>query len=401
MTVRLYYDDSALTTFDAVVEACTPLGDSYDVRLDRTAFYPTSGGQPNDIGHLGGRTVVDVVDHGDGIAHLVDGPLEPGTSVRGEIDGARRRDHREQHSGQHVLSAALLRTAGIDTVGFHLGRDVSTIDLDREATPAEIEAAEAEANRLVRENLPVVVRYADATDADALGLRRAPKKAGLLRIVDIEGVDRSAWGGTHVARTGEIGLVAVIGAEKVRGGTRLQFVCGGRAEQAFREVRARLADAARTLGVGPADVPVHVARLAEANRRLERAVTAMQEELAGLRAPLWRADAAGIGPWRLVAREVDDDRAAALKGMAQMVVREPGYVVVVVGRGRPAPVVVARSTDVGLDAGAFVRRMVDAHGGRGGGRPELAQGGVEGEAAAVLAWAAGQIERLAREAAPG
>ena len=377
MTDRLYYEDGALTSFEAVVRQCTPAEGRFDVRLDRSAFYPTSGGQPHDTGLLDGRRVVEVIDRGpEGVAHLVEAPIEPGARVHGEVDAARRRDHREQHSGQHVLSAAFARVCGAATVGFHMGSDVSTIDLEREVSAAAIEDAEREANRVVREDRVVAVRFVDESEAGAMGLRRPPKTTGRIRVVEVTDFDRSACGGTHVARTGEIGAIAVIATEKVRGGTRLTFVCGERAERAGRADRGALTEAARLLGVGAGDVPVHVARLVEANRRLSREAGALRHELAGLRTPAWRAAARTVGGWRVVLREEPDADAGALKAMAQAVVGEPGFVAVFVGGGSPASIVVARSADVPLDAAAFVKALAGSMGGRGGGRPELAQGGL-------------------------
>jgi alanyl-tRNA synthetase len=228
MTDRLYYTDPSLRAFDATIARVDRRGDRLSVTLDRTAFYPTSGGQPIDTGQLGSLRVIDVVDEDDGsIAHVVEleprtpnpeprtnpepgtrNP-EPGQSIHGAIDWVRRFDHMQQHSGQHVLSAAFDRLFGVRTVSFHLGGVVSTIDLAREMSPAEIAAAETEANRIVWEDRPVTIRFADADEAARLPLRKEPARGGNLRLIDVEGFDLSACGGTHVARTGAIGVVAV------------------------------------------------------------------------------------------------------------------------------------------------------------------------------------------------
>jgi alanyl-tRNA synthetase len=380
MTTRLYYDDSRTTTFDARVMACAASGDRFEVTLDRTAFYPTSGGQPFDTGVLGAATVVDVVDRDDDrIGHIVTTPLEPGITVVGAVDAARRRDHMEQHTGQHLLSAAFDRECGVATVGFHMGSDVSTIDLAREVTTTEIEAAETEANRVIREDRMVRVRIVPADQAAALPLRRESKRSGPLRIVEVDDFDVSACGGTHVARTGEVGVVVVVASEKVRGGTRLSFLCGGRAVRGFRERRDRLVEAGRLLGVAPLEVVPRVERLQQEARDAERVIRDLRDELAGYRAADWRASAETIGPHRVVLRTSALD-AAELKGMAQAVVAAPGLVVVLLGAGAPVPVVAARSTDETFDAGAFIRKVTAALGGRGGGRPELAQGGVSAPA---------------------
>jgi alanyl-tRNA synthetase len=383
MTTRLYYDDSRTMTFDARVVTCVALGDRFEVTLDRTAFYPTSGGQPFDTGALGAATVVEVLDRDDDrIVHVVTTPLEPGTTVTGVIDAPRRRDHMEQHTGQHVLSAALDRVCGVPTVGFHMGSDVSTIDLAREVTTAEIEAAEADANRVIREDRVVSARIVPADQVASLRLRRESKRSGPLRIVEVDDFDVSACGGTHVGRTGEIGLAVVVASEKVRGGTRLSFLCGGRAVAGFRDRRDRLGEIGRLLGVALPEVVSRVERLQQDTREAERVIRELRDDLAGYRAADWRASAETIGPYRVVLRTAALD-AAALKGMAQALVGAPGIVAVLLGAGTPVPVVVGRSADVSFDAGAFIKAAAAALGGRGGGRPELAQGGIASSASEI------------------
>jgi alanyl-tRNA synthetase len=383
MTTRLYYDDSRTTMFDARVVSCAASGDHFEVVLDRTAFYPTSGGQPFDTGALGAVAVVDVIDRDDKhIVHVVEAALEPGTTVAGAIDAERRRDHMEQHTGQHVLSAAFDRLSAVATVGFHMGSAVSTVDLAREVTTAEIEAAESAANRVIRENRAVTVRVVPADQVATLPLRRESTRSGPLRIVEVDDFDVSACGGTHVASTGEIGMVVVVASEKVRGGTRLSFLCGARALRGFRERRDRLAEAGRLLGVAPLDIVSRVEGLQHDAREAERTIKALREELARYRAIEWRESAETIGPHRVVLRTAAIE-AAELKGMAQAVVAGPGVVAVLVGSGTPVPVVVARSADVAFDAAAFLKRATGALGGRGGGRPELAQGGLPAEAADI------------------
>jgi alanyl-tRNA synthetase len=376
MTTRIYYDDSRTTTFDAVVLACELAGERYEVTLDCTAFYPTSGGQPFDTGSIADAQVVEVIERDDDhVVHVVTRALEPGTRVGGAIDVARRRDHMEQHTGQHVLSAAFDRACGVATVGFHMGEESSTIDLAREVTTKEIEAAEDLANHVIREDRPVCVRVVTADQVASLALRRESTRSGPLRIVEVDDFDVSACGGTHVARTGEIGMVAVVATEKVRGGTRLSFLCGRRALRGFRERRERLAEAARLLGVAPLDIVGRVDGVQREAREAERTIKALRDELAGFRATEWRASAETIGAHRVVLRTATL-AATELKALAQAVVAQPGMVAVLIGNGTPVPVVVARSADVVFDAGAFVKDAAGLLGGRGGGRPDLAQGGV-------------------------
>lgn len=390
MTTRLYYDDSSLLTFDATVVSCTPSGAGYAVTLDRSAFYPTSGGQPFDTGTLDDIPVLEVSDGEDHVVHVVAAPLEVGRRVTGVVDAARRSDHREQHTGQHVLSAAFERVCGVATVGFHIGAESSTIDLAREVSAAEIDAAETSANRVVRNNVPVVVRIVPEDAVASLSLRRAPTRTGPLRIVEIDGVDVSACGGTHVTATGAIGLIVVTGTEKVRGGSRLTFLCGERALRGFRQRQARLVDLARMFGTAPLDVVPPIERLRDEARASQRALRELQNELAAYRADEWRAGAETIGPLRVVSRATTLG-AGELKSQAQALVEAPGLVAVLTGAGEPRPVVVARSSDVAFDAGAFLNALTAALGGRGGGRSELAQGAVPAAAPAVDEWVRREI----------
>ncbi len=265
MTERIYYTDPYATEFDATIVRIDPVADNPAHRrvvLDRTAFYPTSGGQPFDTGTLGDVRVLEVEDADDGeVVHIVEGDVGTGV-VHGRIDWERRFEHMQQHTGQHVLSAAFDRVLKVPTVSFHLGTASSTIDLAREVSAAEIARAEREANRIVWEDRPVAIRFADAAEAATLGLRKESKREGVLRLVDVENFDVSACGGTHVARTGAIGVIAVAGAERFKGATRLEFLCGGRALAGYHALRDSVAGSVRLLSVLPAELPSAIERAA-------------------------------------------------------------------------------------------------------------------------------------------
>ena len=301
MTERLYYHDAYAREFDAAVvgvDAVSERPGHFAAVLDRTAFYPTSGGQPFDTGILGAARVVDVIDGDDGrILHLVEGPIELGPT-RGVIDWPRRFEHMQQHTGQHVLSAAFDRLLNVSTVSFHLGSTASTIDLAREVTAAEIARAEHEANRVVWENRPVTIRFADADEVAALPLRKESKRDGVLRLVDVEDFDVSACGGTHVARTGAIGIIAIAAFEKFKGGTRLEFLCGGRALAGYHGLRDTVAASVRLLSVLPAELPAAIDRGQTDARDLRRQVKDLQTRLAGHEANALaeRRGAGGGGP---------------------------------------------------------------------------------------------------------
>jgi alanyl-tRNA synthetase len=399
MTDRLYYTDPYLKAFDATVDRVEERDGRFVVRLDRTAFYPTSGGQPFDTGLLGTSRVVDVVDDDDGsIAHVVDraGALQAGQAVQGEIDWARRFDHMQQHTGQHVLSAAFDRLFGVRTVSFHLGAAASTIDLAREVTPAEIAAAESEANRVVWEDRAVTIRFASAEEAAAMPLRKEASRGGTLRLIDIDAFDLSACGGTHVARTGGIGVIAVASWERFKGGQRLTFLCGGRALAGYRGFRDVVAGSVQRLSVLPEELPGAIDRLQADVKEQKRSLGVLQGELARYRAEELASSAETVilnahGPegnaetCLLVARAVDAD-ANGLKALATAVATRPGHFVVLVSNSAPALAVVARSSDVSLPAQRLLASLHATFGGRGGGKADFAQGGgLAGSPEAILA----------------
>jgi alanyl-tRNA synthetase len=384
---RLYYTDSLLDRFDATVVESGTLADGRPfVVLDRTAFYPTSGGQPHDLGHLAASAVVDVVDREEdgAVLHVLSDALTPGTVVSGRVDITRRLDHIQQHSGQHLLSAAFIRACGAPTVSFHLGADSSTIDLTADLDAEEIARAEELANQVVWENRPVHVRFASPEEAASLPLRKEPKRAGTLRLVDIRDWDLSACGGTHVSATGAIGPVLVAGWERYKGGTRVSFVCGGRAIRHARQLRDTTATAARQLSVLMSELPEAVARLQAEQKALRHDLRAATARIAGYEAAALAASAVDLGGTSVAASIVDGYDGAGLKALAQAVATRPGHAAVLVSSSRPTLVVVARAEGASVDAGAVVKALLTRFGGRGGGRPELAQaGGLDADPAAV------------------
>jgi alanyl-tRNA synthetase len=410
MTDRLYYTDPYLREFDATVVGVNQRDGRTLVALDRTAFYPTSGGQPFDTGTLGGLAVVDVFDADDGgVTHvLVDrrpGPLDPaspagpegpalhaGEAVHGVIDWTRRFDHMQQHTGQHVLSAAIDHLFHVRTVSFHLGAAASTIDLARELSPRDIAAAEDEANRVVWEDHPVTISFADSEDAARMPLRKESKREGKLRLIDIDGFDLSACGGTHVARTGAIGVIAVASWERFKGGQRVEFLCGGRALGRFRALRGTSAEAMRLLSVTADEIPAAVERLQADAKDQRHVIVGLQNELARHRADEIAASAEAMGVGRVVLRAIDAD-ANGLKSLAMAIAAKPGHAAVLISTATPALVVVARAGDVAIAANAVMAALTARFGGRGGGKPELAQGGgLNGAPDAILGAARGAIQ---------
>jgi alanyl-tRNA synthetase len=376
LTLRLYYTDAYLVTFSGTVADVFDHEGRTAVVLDRTAFYPTSGGQPFDTGTLGGVRIDDVIELEDGrVAHVVAAPLARGAEVNGEVDWPRRFDHMQQHTGQHVLSAAFDRVHHARTESFHLGSETCTIDLAT-ALPAEaVAAAEQEANRILWEDRPVRVRFVSEAEAASLPLRKEPARGGRLRLVEVDGFDLSACGGTHVARTGAVGLIAVTGIERFKGGTRVEFVCSSRVLARFRQQRDVIASAVRRLSVLPWDLPDAIDRLQGELRNQTSAGRGLQGRLVDYEAESYVRRASSVAGLFLVAERVDGWDAQGLKALATRIASRPRHVAVLLGGGTPPLIVVARAADVALDAAAMLRAIIARFGGKGGGRPELAQGG--------------------------
>lgn len=387
MTTRLYYDDSLLLEFDATVTGARAHEGRPAVTLDRTAFYPTSGGQPFDIGTLGGASVVDVVDDeaAGEILHVLDRPLAEGAAVAGRIDRARRLDHMQQHTGQHILSAAFEKLHQARTVSFHLGAQASTIDLDRDVPAAAVAQAEGLANDIVWDDRPVGIRYATEDEAALLPLRKEPKRAGTLRLIDVPDCDLSACGGTHVPRTGVIGMIAIAGTERFKGGLRVSFVCGGRALARFGRLRTAVDDSIKRVSVHPEDLPSAIERLQDENKTLRHTIRGQQEKLAASEAAGLMSRGNEIGGVTLIVEHLAGWDAQGIKLLASLLTAAPGVVAALAGEGDPAPVAIARSEDGRIDAGGVLREVIGELGGKGGGKAGMAQGAISAAAPAILA----------------
>ena len=384
MTSRIYYTDPYCRRFEAVVTRAFEHEGRPAALLDRTAFYPTSGGQPFDTGRLlrageagverrgliadrSAIDVIDTVDADDEVLHILSAPLAVGAAVSGEVDWTRRFDHMQQHTGQHVLSAAFGRLFENPTTSFHMGMEISTIDLARDMSWEQIARAEDEANRIIWENREVAIRFVSADQASTLPLRKEPARTGVLRLIDVKEFDLSACGGTHVARTGAIGAVVVSAAEKFKGGARITFACGGRALRVFRTLRDAVSGSVRALSVLPHDLPGAIERVQAETKDLRRTIKKFQESLAAHEAARLAAP--------VVVEALAGWDAHGLKMIATEITARTSAAVALFSTSPPITVVIARSPDVALDANAAVRVLIERFGGRGGGKPDLAQGG--------------------------
>ena len=392
---RLYYTDAYLVEFDAVVRDVQRRDDRWRVTLDRTAFYPTSGGQPFDIGTLGEAIVTEVVDEDDGtIVHFVDREIEKNSRVRGHVDWNRRFDHMQQHTGQHLLSAAFEHEAGAKTVSFHLGVSASTIDLNKELSAGEVARVEDAANKVLWQDHEVCVKFVTASEAAKLPLRKEPVREGELRLIEIKDYDLSACGGTHVRRTGAIGMIAISGFERFKGGLRVEFVCGARALRAYRALDNAVAGSVRLLSVLPDELPSAIEKLQAAGRGHQKEKEALYERLAVHEAASLISSAENVGVTRVVAAAVSGWDAIGLKRLASAIVTRPATTAVLLTSESPFLIVVSRSQDLPFDTGAVLKKLIERFGGKGGGKGAMAQGGgLTGEPRVILDAALDEISR--------
>jgi alanyl-tRNA synthetase len=399
MTDRLYYHDSFLYDFDAevlsVAETPRPA-----LILDRTAFYPTSGGQVHDTGWIvpaepdaAKLRVTEVADTEDGhVVHYLEAPLknvQPGSRVNGEIDPARRRDHMQQHSAQHVLSAAFVRLFNMPTVSFHMASDCCSIDLDTAALGKDqIESAERLANEIILENRTVEVRFVNRSEAEKLGLRKIPPgDRDELRLIDIRNFDLTACGGTHVSRTGQVGMILLRKMEKVRQGCRIEFVAGGRAVATARRDFSTLTETAALFSAQIYDIPQHAQKALEEIKSLRKQLEQLQDEFAAAQATALLAEAIDNNGRKVIVRTFSDRDLNFLKLLAQKLTRQSSAAIALLASASPQPALVfAQSAGQPYDMGALLKKTVATLGGRGGGSKDLAQGGVaksDGLAAAL------------------
>jgi len=385
MTERLYYRDSFLHEFEAQVLDSLTVENRPVLILDRTAFYPTSGGQLFDTGWLtSGETkvrVAEVVERDDGaILHFLDEAVsvEKGSRIQGAIDTERRRDHMQQHSGQHVLSAAFVRLFNMPTVSFHMGADYCSIDLEtRNLTAQQVESAEALANQVITEDRPVDIRFVTSEEAQKLGLRKLPpSEREKLRLIDIREFDLTACGGTHVRNTGQIGCILLRKTEKVRQGWRVEFVCGKRAVETARRDYMTLTEAASLFSSHVWDIPQQVRKSQEEARTSQKSQQLLLEEVADFQAKQLLAEAEEHNGRRIVVRIFQDRDLNYVKLLAQRLTQQDVTIVALLATTLGSPTLVfAQSAGQPSDMGALMKIVLAKLGGRGGGSKDMAQGG--------------------------
>lgn len=382
-TRRLYYDDSFLAEFTARVLRCEPVSFSsaegvvapaWGVLLDQTAFYPASGGQPNDLGKLGQASVLDVCDDGDEVLHIVDAELREGP-VSARLDWPRRFDHMQQHSGQHLLSAIFLERFGLPTVSFHLGTDSSSIDL-RGPQPSDdvLESAERAANTVIFEDRPVSIRYGTRAELAALGVRKEVEREGTLRAIEIAGADLQPCGGTHVSRTGQIGGLLVRRCYKMRQDWRVEFVCGERARRVARRDFALLQQAAQKLSCAAEELPLAAARVLEERDANHKTARSVMQKLAVAEAALaLQATPPDGNGLRIVERVIEGLPPAFLAAFSMELAKTPNTIGLL-ARSECGHVFFSQHPTAARDMGDLLQRVLAQVGGKGGGSKDAARG---------------------------
>lgn len=377
-TVKLFYNDPFLTEFSATVLSCEEGKGGYKVVLDQTAFYPEGGGQPTDIGVLGGVKVTDVHEKAGVITHTCVSPLEVGAVVTGRIDWAVRFDHMQQHSGEHIISGILCQDYHCDNVGFHMGADTVTIDYNTEITWEQVLDAERKANEFIWADIPVDISYPDKAALDALDYRSKKELSGQVRIVAFPGADCCACCGTHVLRAGQVGLVKVLSCQKFREGVRIEILCGQRALSYLGKTYDQAKAIGQKLSVKPQDTLAAV-------ERLEAELFAAKYRMAELETAVFEAIAReneGKGDVVLFQSPMRGD---SVRRLADAVAHASGGLACVFA-GEDGQYSYAMVQADAEDISALVKEMNKTLNGRGGGRNGFAQGSVQTDKASIEAF---------------
>jgi alanyl-tRNA synthetase len=378
-TRRLYYDDSFAREFTARVLSCEPIVHetlaAWEVVLDATALYPTSGGQPHDLGKLGEANILDVRDAGEEIEHIVDREIDL-DEVHGCVDWARRFDHMQQHTGQHLLSAMFQERFGRPTVSFHLGSEVSTIDLrGPEPTEEILEGAERAANQVIFDDRPVNVRYGTAKELGELGVRKEVERQGILRAIEIEGADLQPCGGTHVKRTAQIGMMLVRRCTKIRQDWRVEFVCGSRAERIARNDFLLLRRAAEQLGCAHDEVAKTAGRVVSERDARFKDFRGMLQRLAEAEATLTlQGIPADTDGRRIVSRLFQEDAQPEYLGHFATQLARSDKTIALLARFPCGHLIFAQHPEAGSDMNALLKQILQQLGGKGGGTRDFARG---------------------------
>lgn len=380
MTDRLYYDNAYLTEFDAVVTSVTPCKAGSIVCLDRSAFYPTSGGQPYDTGTLNGFRVIDVEVNDNIVSHTVEGTFAVGDKVHGVIDWPRRFEHMQQHAADHMIAGAIWKLYKGVTIGLHLGADVSTIDIDMpngetRLTPEQICAVEEIVNTNIQNDVPIRCWFPEAEELAALLSRKKPTVSAHVRIVAIGDYEMVPCGGTHPSSAGQIGLVKIVDTRGSKGKLRLSFLAGMRAFNDYQKKLNASTAAAESLSVKPEELPEAINRLKEEAAALKAELTAFKQQKINEAAKQALEQAEAVNGVRIVRLSLDEGNMQGLIGAVQLIIANEKAVALVCGkRDNGVNIVFGRSADIDDDMGKLMKAAASAHSGRGGGKSDFAQG---------------------------
>ena len=369
-TRRLYFEDAYCREFEAAVVEKRTHQEWPAVVLDKTCFYPESGGQPWDLGTLGGTEVLSVIDFDGVILHVLKGDVPPGP-VKGRIDWSRRFDHMQQHTGQHILSQAFFEVLKGETLGFHLGEDVSSLEIGlRTLSDEDADRVEDRANAVVWEDLDIKTYFVPEERIDEVPLRRPPKKQGLLRVVEVAGFDYSACGGTHCRRSGEVGLIKILGIERIRGRVRFEFLCGGRALADYRLKDRGIRKIAGGFSCLPRDAAAQVEKLSADGKALRKRIRGLQERVASFEAQEIIRQASG----RLIAAVLPDKSPEEARLLALNITRAGEFAVLygIAGEGQ-GHLIFARSEGLTADLRGLVPIVGAVTSVKGGGGPSLVE----------------------------
>ncbi len=373
MTTRLYYQDSSLLEFEAKIVSSGKHDNRFFTVLDRSAFYPTSGGQQYDTGKLNEVAIVDVIENDSGdVWHISDQPVgDSGDAVTGIVDKRRRQRHRQQHTAQHILSQTFARLYQLETVSVHLGEDYGAIEFDtKEVTAAQLSEAEQSSMQMVFDNLPVEILFIDGSEIASIPLRRPPKREGEIRVIKIGDLEYSACGGTHCVSTAEVGVIKIIGTEKLRGRVLVKFLSGIQAVEDYR-IRFDVSDrVAQTLTCHVTDLPDKLVKLQDANKTLQRELVRVQKEGLGVKAEQLSQTATSYKDVKVVFEDVGPLDARLAGQLATQVSDITGGLTALFTDGR---IVIATSENCQLQASQLAKGISEATGLKGGGNPRQAQ----------------------------
>lgn len=374
-TNKLYYEDAYQLAFAATVTEDTEIDKKPAVVLDQSLFYPESGGQPADSGELNGIAVLDVQERGEDIIHILKESIPKGSSVKGEVDFGKRWDHMQQHSGQHILSQSFLQLLQANTIAFHLGREFSTIDLDKDGLNQEdCFRVEVLANRIVLENRPIASHHLTRDKAATLPIRRIPEDQENLRIIEIEGFDLNACCGTHVKATGEVGQIKISGTERYKGGTRVSFLCGWRALKDYQAKQTVLQSLRSTLSVGEAEMHEAISRWATERKESSKQIRKLKQQLDTYLIRELSERAETISSIQVITETFENENAKSKQALLQTLIRNPNTVVLfgMCDQDR-AYLLFGRSKDIDLDLRPVLKSASEIIDGRGGGSDSFAQ----------------------------